>query len=225
MKDFCRRELKHNDLVVSKPGGRNARMRYGLIRTELNSVWFEPYSHGGSDIILIETEKHPDLEEIRQNLIKKREKDIADREKEKQDKKNRKLKKSQLKRFGIYECGNEYDREIYLGKCEIDGEVVENVWMTIESTFAVFPDKHNDEYRKYVRFPEEKALLEFWSSSFYNRALPQKYRSVKYPQKFKEVTVLSEKDIKQLHQESRIRMCKRYPYLSDREGKFIEIVF
>lgn len=203
MKDFCGRSLKHNDLVVSKPSGRNAKMEYGLIREELNTVWFRPYSHGGSDIVLIETDSNTRLNNIRLKLIDAREADIIHRAKKKEDKKNRKLKKSQLKRFGVYQGDSICDREIFLGKCNINGKEVENVWMELSSK-----DTAN--------------MIEFWGYTYYiNKHSTPKYRTVKYPQKFIEEIVFTEDDMRKLQKESMERL-KEKCYKTD---SFIEIIF
>lgn len=216
MKDFCGKELKHNDLVASKPGGRHASMRLGLIRDELATVWFSPESKGGSDMIKVDTEGYPHLKEKRLKMVTEREEEIKERLRLKNEKKNKRIPKSKFKRFGIYESEDKYDREIFLGKCSINGKIIENVWMSIKSTYC-----SKIIGARYKKFPEESAVLEFWKKSLYS-TVPQKYRVVKYPQKFKEVCVLSEDKIKELQSESKERLKKVKHATSN---NFIQVIF
>lgn len=216
MKDFCGKELKHNDLVASKPGGRHAYMQLGLIRDELASVWFSPESKGGSDMIKIDTEGYSHLEEKRLKMVAEREEEIKERLKLKNEKKNKKIPKSKMKRFGVYESEDEYDREIFLGKCSINGKIIENVWMLIEGAF------YKGDGRRHIKFPEDEDL-NFWTKNIYPyRPAPQKHRTVKYPQKFKEICVLSEKKVKQLQSESREKL-EKVDYSTS--NNFIQVIF
>ena len=217
MKDFCGRELNHNDLVVSKPSGRGASMRYGLIRDEFRGVWFGPGSVGGSDVVLIETDRYPYLEKIRIELIGELTQYDIERTKEKEKRKNRKIKKSHLKRFGVYQCDNDYDREIYLGRCRIRGKIVENVWMSIKSKYK--------NTQKYI-FPESSNKIDFWEYNYYSqdKCRSPSYRSVKYPQKFVEVACFTESDMIHFQQMSRQRMKERDGVYHGSDF-FIEIIF
>lgn len=178
MKDFTGAELQHNDLVVSKPGGRYASMKYGLIRDELKaSVWFSRGSWGGSDIVRIDCTNRPDMEKKRQDMIKKREDELVERDVEKARKKKAKLKKSELTLYGVFE-GN-YDREIYLGKCKIDGEIKENVWLGLSYPYT----KQGEEPKREI------------SDLYFRRGWGRNFRSVKYPQKFKKLHQLTEAQV------------------------------
>ena len=199
MKDFFGRPLKHNDLVVSKSTGRYAKMMAGLIRDEYKNVWFGRGSHGGAEMVLIDTTNDPKLLKIQIGMIADREKEIIDRKLTKQKKMATRIKKNDFKRFGVYSTvNNGWATEIYLGDCMIEGDVIPNVWMHVSKI----------EYDG--KFTRINTKIEFWmcGRGYYdNRFYLQTYRSVKYPQKFIENFVLTKEEMHNVIRDSASRLA------------------
>lgn len=138
--DFLGRELNEGDLVVSKSSGRRSRMRLGII-LETGMVYFEKNHIGGSDIIKIFTDREPDMEKKRLELIQARKDDISCREEEKKKKASTRIKRKDFVRFGVYGDADGNNNELYLGKCMYKDRYVdhnktphkplENVWVRI----------------------------------------------------------------------------------------------
>lgn len=166
MRDFFGRELKDFDLVVSKPGGRNASMRKGIIVD--GNVYFGGGSYGGSDIVLItDPELQHHQEALKQEYINFK----SSQESEKIRKRNERIEKKDFKRFGLY------DGEIYLGKCLIQDKPVDDVWLMYNSR-------------------RESLYIEFWGWRRGKRNfISYHYRSVEYPQKFIEEKLFTREEV------------------------------
>lgn len=212
--DFVGRELKHNDLVVSKPGGRHARMKKGIIRDELSNVWFGQGCTGGSDIIRIETQDDPSLEDDRLALVEEREKELVDREIDKKEKAASRIKKKDFKRFGVYSSQkSNWDMELYLGTCFVGEAEFENVWIKVNRI-----DYAGDNYTK------DNLRFSLWDGGYFGTT-PSKHRIVQYPQKFNEVALYTEDEIKSIFEKDLLDLKAHVRYRRETENQIFNIKY
>jgi len=149
------------------------------------SVYFGKGSIGGADIIHIDTEDRCDLEEKRLALVVERQTELQNRANKKTSDKVNRIKKKDFERFGIYSCGV-FDYEIYLNECVIDGETIENVWLSVRYSG--------------LAFRKDGLIIRLMYKSYYQGGLrpDKRFRIVKYPKKLKHNCTLTKDEVQDM---------------------------
>lgn len=205
--DFFDRPLYSGDLVASKPGGRDACMRKGIL-LETGSVYFKSGGTGGSDIVKADTSLNEELKELQLSIISQRDDEEADRKALNKKNQENRIKKKDIKRFCVY------DGEMFLGDCEIRGVLNKNVWVR---------------YRTYHSHPstsKNTPLLDIYSKYYGSNKLFIRTKSIRtcfYPKKMKLEAEFTREEVNELLNIWYVLPSNVFNYASSTQGYLVPV--